>query len=408
MTPLAVPRSLVTNSDPTVFDAVARALRTLPEKVDDARPRPDHPPWAFIDRVPPTGLDPARIHAAAVTFDNALAELQARGIALDVLTKYGSPGDVDAWSRLTAEPCYPLAAVDGLHTPQGGQAHLTGIEQVMAHLRQARPEWLSTVTPAVVDLDVPAIHAAAVAADESGFFGRKKRRRAVVAQLTDVLAVDPAAVDLKNSVEAHRAASTEPRRRCRSPPTGFGSADPGVRTPPLESVRRRGRRTSRGNGGGGAADRTGSVGAANAPTCRGSPHVLHFASHRCVRASAAVLVHRVDAAGANDRRRHPPGRIYRAVVGRSSCPQAGVCGDHRAMGCVAAARRAACLGGHASRASSDSRRQSGGRRRQPGLRPWGGRRVDRRASGCQRTQRVRRDRTRQGDPAFHHQLLGDP
>ncbi|ULN42475.1 DUF3320 domain-containing protein [Mycolicibacterium crocinum] len=195
VTPLAVPRSLVTNSDPTVFDAVARALRTLPEKVDDARPRPDHP-WAFIDRVPPTGLDPARIHAAAVTFDNALAELQARGIALDVLTKYGSPGDVDAWSRLTAEPCYPLAAVDGLHTPQG-QAHLTGIEQVMAHLRQARPEWLSTVTPAVVDLDVPAIHAAAVAADESGFFGRKKRRRAVVAQLTDVLAVDPAAVDLK-------------------------------------------------------------------------------------------------------------------------------------------------------------------------------------------------------------------
>ncbi|BBX09940.1 DUF3320 domain-containing protein [Mycolicibacterium aichiense] len=195
VTPLAVPRSLVTNPDPTVFDSVAQALRTLPEKVDDARPRPDHP-WAFLDRVPPAGLDPARIHAAAVAFDNALTELQAGGIALDVLTKYDSPGDVDAWSRLTSEPRYPLAAVDGLHSPQG-QAHLAGIEQVLAHLHQSRPEWLSTVTPAVVDLDVPAIHAAAVAADESGFFGRKKRRRAVLAQLTDVLAVDQAAVDLK-------------------------------------------------------------------------------------------------------------------------------------------------------------------------------------------------------------------
>ncbi|WP_264001113.1 AAA domain-containing protein, partial [Mycolicibacterium gadium] len=113
VTPLAVPRSLVTNPDPTVFDSVAQALRTLPEKVDDARPRPDHP-WAFLDRVPPAGLDPARIHAAAVAFDNALTELQAGGIALDVLTKYDSPGDVDAWSRLTSEPRYPLAAVDGL------------------------------------------------------------------------------------------------------------------------------------------------------------------------------------------------------------------------------------------------------------------------------------------------------
>lgn len=195
VTPLSVPKSLVTNADPTVFDAVAQALRTLPEKVDDARPRSDHP-WAFVDSVPPTGLDPARIHSAAVMFDNALAELQAGGIALEVLTRYRHPTDVDAWARLTAEPRYPLAGLDQLHTPQG-QAHLTGIEQILAHLGQTTPEWLSTVTPAVVDLDVPAIHAAALAADQSGFFGRKKRRRAVLAQLAEVLTVDQAAVDLK-------------------------------------------------------------------------------------------------------------------------------------------------------------------------------------------------------------------
>ncbi|WP_445166987.1 DUF3320 domain-containing protein [Mycolicibacterium sp. Dal123E01] len=195
VTTLAVPRSLVTNSDPALFDSVAFALRTLSEKFDDARPRPDHP-WAFVDRVPLTGLDPSRIHAAAVTFDTALAELRSGGIALDVPTKYDNPADVDGWARLTAEPRYPLAGVDGLHTPQG-QAHLAGIEQVLASLRQAKPEWLPTVMPVVVDLDVPAIHAAAVAADESGFFGRKKRRRAVLAQLNEVLAVDQTAVELK-------------------------------------------------------------------------------------------------------------------------------------------------------------------------------------------------------------------
>lgn len=196
VTPITVPRSLVTNSDPALFDAAAQVLRTLPEKVDDARPRPDHP-WAFIDAVPSSGLDPAGIHAAAVTFDTALAELHTGGIALDVLSKYDSAEAIDTWARLTNEPRYPLAAVDAVTTAQW-QGHLSGIEQLLAGLHQATPGWLATATPAAMDLDIPAIHAAAAAADESGFFGRKKRRRAVLAQLSDVLTVDPETVKLKS------------------------------------------------------------------------------------------------------------------------------------------------------------------------------------------------------------------
>lgn len=195
ITPLSVPRSLVTSADPAVFDSVAQALRTLPERVDDARPRPDHP-WAFIDTVPPSGLDPAAIYAAAVAFDTALADLQAGGISLDVLGKYDNANAVDTWARLTNELRYPLAALDNLITPQW-QNYLTGIERVLSGLHQQKPEWLATATPAAMDLDIPAIHAAAVAADESGFFGRKKRRRAVLEQLTGVLSVDPATVNLK-------------------------------------------------------------------------------------------------------------------------------------------------------------------------------------------------------------------
>ncbi|MEO6794220.1 MAG: DUF3320 domain-containing protein, partial [Mycobacterium sp.] len=60
-----------------------------------------------------------------------------------------------------------------------------------------RPGWLDTAGPQAMDLGIPAIHAAALEADESGFFGRKKRRRAVLTQLADVLVVDPATIDLK-------------------------------------------------------------------------------------------------------------------------------------------------------------------------------------------------------------------
>ncbi|GAA2531712.1 DUF3320 domain-containing protein [Mycolicibacterium diernhoferi] len=192
--PLAVPRSLITNADPALFDAVAQVLRTLPEKFDDARPSPEHP-WAFMDTIPPSGLDPARIHAAAVAFDTALTELHRFGITADALGRCHSPEAVDGWARLAGEPRYPLSDIDALHTAEW-QTYIAGIEQVLAGLQQ-KPEWLATVTPAAMDLDIPAIHAAAVAADESGMFGRKKRRRAVLAQLTDVLAVDPAEVKLK-------------------------------------------------------------------------------------------------------------------------------------------------------------------------------------------------------------------
>lgn len=191
---LAVPRSLITAHDPAVFDSVAVALRTLPEKFDDARPGPDHP-WAFLDTVPMSGLDPAAIHAAAVAFDTALAELVAGGIALDTIGKYDNPDVVDAWARLTNEPRYPLPAVDAMHTAQW-QGYVAGIEQILAGL-QTKLAWLATATPAAMDLDIPALHAEAVAADESGFFGRKKRRRAVLEKLTAVLTVDPAEVNLK-------------------------------------------------------------------------------------------------------------------------------------------------------------------------------------------------------------------
>ncbi|AWT52246.1 DUF3320 domain-containing protein [Mycolicibacterium smegmatis] len=193
--PFEVPKSLVASADPSILDAVDEVMRGLPEKVDLARPRREHA-WGFIDSVPATGLDAAEVYTAAVEFDAALEDVLEGGLALDQLAKAHSPNAVDAWARLAAEPRFPLDAVDSLHEAKG-KNQLNGIDQLSAKIAATQPDWLATATPAAMDLDIPAIHKSAVEADESGFFGRKKRRRAVREQLADVLAVDPSTVKLK-------------------------------------------------------------------------------------------------------------------------------------------------------------------------------------------------------------------
>lgn len=221
VTPLDVPKTLVASGGPETFDTVAQVMRGLPEKTDLARPRREHA-WGFIDSVPPSGLDAVKIHAAAVEFDAALADVQS-GIVWEHLARAEGAGAIDAWARATAEPRFPLEAVDALHAG-AGKAELDAVERQCAEITAAQPEWLNTFTPAAMDLDIPAIHHAATEADESGFFGRKKRRRAVLEQLTSALAVDASTVKLKTlskltaDAEATHRAVTELRHRVAALP----------------------------------------------------------------------------------------------------------------------------------------------------------------------------------------------
>ena len=193
--PLEVPRELVAGAPPETFTLLRNVFRSLPEKADLAQPRTNHP-WGFIDVPPPNGLDASTIHAAAVELDSGLATLQASGIALEKLANLEDPSEVKAWALLTTEPRFPLDGIDAL-SGEAGKVQLAAIERLLTTITGTKHEWLSSFTPAALDLDVPAIHQAAAAADESGFFGRKKRRRAVLAQLSDVLAIDAANVPLK-------------------------------------------------------------------------------------------------------------------------------------------------------------------------------------------------------------------
>lgn len=193
--PIEVPRQLVASGTAEAFDVIRQVLRSLPAKVDFARPRPDHP-WGFIDAVPAAGLDSDEIHSAAVEFDAALDEVQRAGLSIERLALAPDAAAVSFWAHLAGEPRFPLEAVGTMHAA-AGQAQRQAIMQLLSTLSSAPPAWLANASAGAMDLDAPAIHQAAVAADESGFFGRKKRRRAVLAQMADVLTVDPATVNLK-------------------------------------------------------------------------------------------------------------------------------------------------------------------------------------------------------------------
>ncbi|ODR03479.1 DNA helicase [Mycobacterium intermedium] len=193
--PLEVPRSLVASGSPETFKVVGDVLRSLPEKADLARPGPGHP-WGFIDTPSPQSLDAQRIYQAAVEFDQALADLQQRGLGLEKIARAGSAAALAAWAALADAPRYPLEGLDQLQSDAWKSA-LATIRTLAKKLQAARPNWLAVASPAAMDLDIPAIHQAAVAADESGFFGRKKRRRAVLAMLSDALVVAPETVPLK-------------------------------------------------------------------------------------------------------------------------------------------------------------------------------------------------------------------
>ena len=194
--PLQVPTGIVSSGSQEVFGELKRLFQTLPEKTDLAHPGADHP-WGFIAAIPEAGLKPTDVHQAAVSFDNALEGLQGAGLPLDQLATVKAPTQLRAWAALAGKPRFPLSGIDSLYTADGS-AEINNIEKLVVQAAGAAAEWLKTVTPAAMDRNIPAIHAAAEAADQSGFFGRKKRRRAVLAMLDGVLAVDASTVPLKS------------------------------------------------------------------------------------------------------------------------------------------------------------------------------------------------------------------
>lgn len=180
--PLDVPASLVASGDH--IDQLRATLRELPAVSDLARPAATHP-WGFVDD---PDIDAASLHSAARTFDDALATVGPS----DLLSRVQEPQQMEAWAGVARAPRHALDALDRVQ-PES----IDDLARRLAAAAAQPPAWLAQVDPRVLSRNVRDIHAAALAADASSFFGRKKRRRAVLAQFAADLRVEQTAIDLR-------------------------------------------------------------------------------------------------------------------------------------------------------------------------------------------------------------------
>ncbi|MCJ1708535.1 DUF3320 domain-containing protein [Microbacterium sp. VKM Ac-2923] len=180
--PLDVPASLVASGDH--IDQLRATLRELPAVSDLARPAVTHP-WGFVDD---PDIDAASLHSAARGFEEALATVGPS----DLLSRVQGPQQMEAWAGVARAPRHPLHALDRVQ-PES----VDDLVRRLAAVAAQPPAWLTQVDPRVLSRNVRDIHAASLAADASSFFGRKKRRRAVLAQFATDLRVEQTAIDLR-------------------------------------------------------------------------------------------------------------------------------------------------------------------------------------------------------------------
>ncbi|WKK72622.1 DUF4011 domain-containing protein [Rathayibacter oskolensis] len=195
---LDVPLSLIENGDSEHFDEIRRALRSLPDASDAARPRRAHP-WAFVSPLRLTPETADTLAAAADELDGALDELDRLDIPTDT---FSLTTDTTALAPLLAAataPVRPLATLDQLAHPDW-EAHLARTQEELLRLAPMHFDVLDRVEEVVLELDLDDLRAAAVSADEAGFLSRKKARRAVRDLLDPYLRVEPETIDLDSLV----------------------------------------------------------------------------------------------------------------------------------------------------------------------------------------------------------------
>ncbi|WEO78596.1 DUF4011 domain-containing protein [Cryobacterium sp. SO2] len=165
-----------------------RMLRDLPDVTDPVRPRPQHP-WAFVTEPPAHPLDLVTVARAAAALDEALAGLPRAddpagpsAAAAAVVAACASPTEFVTLSSLAAADRVPLSILDDTRTPAWAAA-AEAAESATAAFAQAAHPALTVLEPGALRLDAAAIHRDAQAADASGFFGRRGRRKAVLARL---------------------------------------------------------------------------------------------------------------------------------------------------------------------------------------------------------------------------------
>ena len=179
---LIVPPAL-SDQSPEAIARLRHQLAALPDVADLARPRPDHP-WAFVDTT--EGIDLERVRSAARDVDEAVEVAATHGSLSFVVAAATTGEELATLASLIEVAPTPLAVLDQTRTSEWRQASSSLHTEVAAFVAAAHPG-LDVATPQALDLPLADLHAQAQAAAASGWFGRKKRLRAVADQLAPAL-----------------------------------------------------------------------------------------------------------------------------------------------------------------------------------------------------------------------------
>ena len=176
-----VPRTLLTHEATTERESLRAMLRTLPDVAGPARPGPNNP-WAFV-RVDELDAGPfAAVRQAAVEVDRAVERLAAVSALAGVLRTATRASELESLAALLRAPSITLDTLDRTRS-QSWRADSVAVRQEVHAFVAASHPGLDRATPAALELALPDIYGRAQAAAASSWFGRKKRLRAVLAEL---------------------------------------------------------------------------------------------------------------------------------------------------------------------------------------------------------------------------------
>ncbi|MEN3268697.1 MAG: hypothetical protein V7646_5591 [Pseudonocardia sp.] len=182
---LPVPVSALSGQE--VVERVRQTLRHLPDVADLAQPAPDHP-WGFVALTDPSQPQIEAVLEASAEVDATVALLPVQGQLHDLLRTVRTPADLGILATLIGAPV-SLDVLDSTRSSAWAEAGQSLTREVAAFVAAAHPG-LDVATPAALEMPLADIHAQAQAAETSSFFGRGKRRKAVLARLQPGLRPD--------------------------------------------------------------------------------------------------------------------------------------------------------------------------------------------------------------------------
>jgi hypothetical protein len=182
---LPIPPSLLLTSSGDALRQARALLVDLPDVAYPARPSANHP-WGFVGHIASDDTSLAALRTAAIHVDDAVRSLPQSGSLYDVLGTARSAEEVKVLAAFATDERVPLDVLDMTRTAswRGTSAALSAD---VSEFAAASHPGLDVATPSVLDLPIAAIHTQAQAAAASGFFGRGKRLKAVLTQLTPAL-----------------------------------------------------------------------------------------------------------------------------------------------------------------------------------------------------------------------------